>query len=74
MYTYLKILKHHNFKGRIVLTQHSTEHAQKLIDAGAHLILFPFVDAAGGSFVTKLEDCFSREKEIRDVRNLQDRV
>jgi Kef-type K+ transport system membrane component KefB len=70
----LKILKHHNFKGRIVLTQHSTEHAQKLVDAGAHLILFPFVDAAGGSFVTKLEDCFSKEKEIRDVRNLQDRV
>lgn len=65
----LKILKHHNFRGRIVLTQHSTEYAQKLVDAGAHLILFPFVDAAGSTFISKLEDCFSKEKELRDKRN-----
>jgi Kef-type K+ transport system membrane component KefB len=55
----LKILKHHNFKGRIALTQHSADHAQELIDAGAHLILYPFVDAVGSSFVSKLEECFS---------------
>ncbi|MFP4366253.1 MAG: cation:proton antiporter [Bacteroidales bacterium] len=41
----LKILKHHNFSGRIALTQHHPDHAQKLIDAGADMILFPFIDA-----------------------------
>jgi Kef-type K+ transport system membrane component KefB len=41
----LKILKHHNFEGRIVLTQHHPDHAQKLVDAGADIILFPFIDA-----------------------------
>ena len=65
----LKILKHHNFKGRIVLTQHHTDHARELVDAGANLILFPFVDAVGNSFLTKLEDCFTKEKEARDNRN-----
>ncbi|MFO7924824.1 MAG: cation:proton antiporter [Bacteroidales bacterium] len=42
---FLKILKHHKFDGRIVLTQHQTKYAQKLVDAGADMILFPFVDA-----------------------------
>ncbi len=41
----LKILKHHKFEGRIALTQHHSDHAQKLVDAGADMILFPFVDA-----------------------------
>ena len=41
----LKILKHHKFEGRIALTQHHADHAQKLVDAGADMILFPFVDA-----------------------------
>jgi Kef-type K+ transport system membrane component KefB len=65
----LKILKHHKFQGRIVLTLHHTDHAQKLVNAGAHLILFPFVDAVGSSFVSKLEECFTREQETRDDRN-----
>lgn len=42
---FLKILRHHGYKGRIVLTQHHADHAQKLVDAGADMILFPFVDA-----------------------------
>lgn len=41
----LKILKHHKFGGRIALTQHHPDHAQKLMDAGADMILFPFIDA-----------------------------
>ena len=41
----LKILKHHNFEGRVALTQHHADHAKKLVDAGADMILFPFVDA-----------------------------
>jgi Kef-type K+ transport system membrane component KefB len=65
----LKILKHHNFMGRIVLTQHHSEHAQELVDAGANMILFPFVDAVGTGFITKLEDCFTIEKEFREIRN-----
>lgn len=41
----LNILKHHKFGGRIALTQHHPDHAQKLMDAGADMILFPFIDA-----------------------------
>jgi len=41
----LKTLKANNYSGRIALTQHHPEHAQKLRDAGADLILFPFADA-----------------------------
>ncbi len=64
----LKIIKHHDFKGKIVLTQHRADHAQELADAGADLILFPFVDAVEGSFVSKLEDCFVKEKENSNKR------
>jgi D-arabinose 1-dehydrogenase-like Zn-dependent alcohol dehydrogenase len=59
----LKMLKLHKFQGRIVLTQHSADHAQELVDAGAHLILYPFVDAVGSSFVSKLEECFTKHAE-----------
>ncbi len=59
----LKMLKHHKFQGRIVLTQHSADHAQELVEAGAHLILYPFVDAVGSSFVSKLEECFTKHEE-----------
>ncbi len=41
----LKILRHNKFEGRIALTQHHADHAQKLVEAGADMILFPFVDA-----------------------------
>ena len=58
----LKILRHYGYEGRIVLTQHHADHAQKLVDAGADMILFPFVDAVGGGFLSKLEDCFIEEE------------
>ena len=63
----LKVLKHSNYPGRIVLTQHNAGHAKKLIDAGAHMILFPFVDAVGSGFISKLEDCFN--EAVQDCNN-----
>ncbi len=62
----LKILKHHKFEGRVVLTQHHAGNAKKLIDAGADMILFPFVDAVGTGFLSKLDDCFDKEKAACD--------
>ncbi len=62
----LKILRHIKFEGRIVLTQHQTRFAQKLIDAGADMILLPFVDAVGSGFMSKLEDCFDNKKASCD--------
>lgn len=59
----LKILKHHQFGGRIVLTQHDSNHVQSLVKAGADMILFPFVDAVGGGFISKLDDCFDNKKK-----------
>jgi Kef-type K+ transport system membrane component KefB len=59
----LRMLRHHKFQGRIVLTQHSADHAQELVDAGAHLILYPFVDAVGSSFVSKIEECFAKHDD-----------
>lgn len=41
----LKSLREHQYYGRIALTQHHPEYAQKLLDSGADLILFPFADA-----------------------------
>lgn len=41
----LKSLRKHEFFGRIALTQHHPENAQKLLDSGADLILLPFTDA-----------------------------
>ncbi len=60
---FLKILKHYNYKGRTVLTQHHSEHAAELVEAGADLILFPFVDAVSGGFVKKLNKCFSENED-----------
>ncbi len=62
----LQILKHHNYQGRIVLTQHHPDHAQELVKAGADMILFPFVDAVSGGFITKLDDCFDTGKDKCD--------
>ncbi len=59
----LKILKHHKFSGRIVLSQHNSDHVESLVKAGADMILLPFVDAVGGGFISKLEDCFDENKE-----------
>ncbi len=60
---FLKILKFHNYRGRIVLTQHHSEHAAVLVEAGADMILFPFVDAVSGGFVKKLRECFEESEE-----------
>ncbi len=59
----LNIIRHHDYDGKIVLTQHHAGNAKKLIDAGADMILFPFVDAVGTGFLTRLEDCFDDDKE-----------
>lgn len=58
---FLKILRHHKYGGRILLTQHHSGYAKKLVEAGADMILFPFVDAVSGGFVSKLEDCFKED-------------
>ena len=50
----LKTLRENKFEGRIALTLHFPEHAQKLLDAGADLILFPFSDAVE-NILEKLE-------------------
>lgn len=42
----VKLLRLRGYQGRIALTQHQTENSQKLLDAGADLILFPYEDAA----------------------------
>lgn len=60
---FLRILKFHNYRGRIVLTQHHAEHAAELVGAGADMILFPFVDAVSGGFVKKLRECFEESEE-----------
>ncbi len=65
----LRIFRHNKFEGRIVLTQHHAGNAKKLIDAGADMILFPFVDAVGTGFLSKLEDCFAKEVSCSDKKN-----
>lgn len=41
----LKYLKSYGYDGRVVLTQHSPEKVETLIEAGADIVLLPFADA-----------------------------
>ncbi len=42
----LQALRTHGYTGRVALTAHSDADAERLSDAGADLVLLPFVDAA----------------------------
>lgn len=52
----VKHLRQGGYKGRIALTQHQNQSSQKLIEAGADLILYPYVDAAEN--ISHKLDCF----------------
>jgi Kef-type K+ transport system membrane component KefB len=52
----VKLLRLRGYQGRIAVTQHEADNSQKLVDAGADLILYPYVDAAEN--ISHRLDCF----------------
>jgi hypothetical protein len=45
----LHSLRHHNYRGRVALTAHTSHDADQLRTAGADLVLEPFATAATAS-------------------------
>jgi len=44
--TLLRSLRDHDYKGRVAVTAHTTNNAEKLKEAGADQVLIPYTDAA----------------------------
>ncbi len=42
----LRGLRHHDYAGQVAVTAHTRHEAELLKEAGAHMVLLPFADAA----------------------------
>jgi len=71
--TLLHGLKHHDFRGRTAVTAHHDRDMPKLRDAGADVVLLPFVDAAKEAADVLLANVASEDLQPEREKSAQER-